>query len=70
MEKFLDLIAEILEVDTNDISFETDFRKECDFDSLKGFSIICMIEEEYGKIVSVDTFLKCKTIGDLFEQTK
>lgn len=70
MEKFLELMAEILEVDAADLSEKTDFRNECDFDSLKGFSMICMIEDEYGKTVSVDTFLKCRTIGDLFEQTK
>ena len=70
MEKFLELIAEILEVEPNEISLETDFRKDCDFDSLRGFSMICMIEDEYGKTVSVETFLKCKTLGDLFEKTK
>ena len=70
MEKFLELIAEILEVDPSELSADTDFRKECDFDSLRGFSMICMIEDEYGKTVSVETFLKCRTLGDLFEQTK
>lgn len=70
MEQFLELIAEILEVEPEEISLGTDFRKECDFDSLKGFSMICMIEEEYGKTVSVETFLKCRTLGDLYEQTK
>lgn len=70
MEKFIELMAEIMEVDAEGLSPETDFREACDFDSLKGFSMICMIEEEYAKTVTVDQFLEARTIGALFEHTK
>ena len=70
MEKFLELMAEIMEVDAEDLSAETDFRDACEFDSLMGFSMICMIEEEYGAVVPVETFRASRTIGDLFACTE
>ena len=64
---FLSNIAEILEVDENEINLDTDFRKDiADFDSLKGFSMIVFFEDECGKIVTVEQFLNAKTIGDLY----
>jgi len=69
MDKFLELMAEILEVNVEDISMDTDFREDIeDWDSMKGFSVICMIEDEYGLVIDVPTFLKCKTIGDLYNK--
>lgn len=70
MEQFLEFMAEILEVESSDISLNTDFREDCDFDSMKGFAMICTIEEEYGKTITVPQFLNCKTLGDLFNYTK
>lgn len=69
MNKFIKLIAEILEVDAEDISMDTNFRIDIEgWDSMKGFSTICMIEDEYGIQIDVLTFLKCKTIGDLYNK--
>ena len=70
MEQFLEFMAEILEVEPSEITLNTDFREDCDFDSMKGFSMICTIEEEYGKTITVAQFLNCKTLGDLFNYTK
>ncbi len=69
MEKFLELAAEVFEVEPEDISMDTVFREEIeDFSSLVGFSLIVMMEDEYGVRVSVDEFLNCKTIGDLYKK--
>ena len=69
MEKFLELVAEIFEVEPEDITMDTVFREEIeDFSSLMGFSLIVMMEDEYGVKVSVEEFLKCKTIGDLYRK--
>lgn len=67
MEKFLELMAEIMEVEPGEISMETEFRDACDFDSMMGFSMICAMEEEYGKRITVDQFLASKTLGALYE---
>ncbi len=69
MEKFLELAAEVFEVEPEEISMDTVFREEIeDFSSLVGFSLIVMMEDEYGVRVPVDEFLECKTIGDLYKK--
>lgn len=69
MEQFLELVAEVFEMETDEISMETVFREEVeDFSSLTGFSLLVMMEDEYGVEVSVDEFLECKTVGDLYQK--
>ena len=69
MEHFLELAAEVFEVEPEEISMDTVFREEIkDFSSMEGFSLIVMMEDEYGVEVSVDEFLQCKTIGDLYRK--
>lgn len=63
MNEFLPKIAEILEVD--EVTPEQVFRDCTDFDSMKGFSIIVLLEAEYGKQMTVDQFMACTTVGDL-----
>jgi len=68
-KKFIEDISGILEVDEDGLSLETDFRNDVPFwDSLKGFGIIVLIEEEYGKKLSVEEFLEQRTIGDLYKK--
>lgn len=67
MDKFLEMVADIFEVEPEEISKETVFRDLDDFSSLVGFSLIVMMEEEYGVKVTVDEFMKCNTIGDLYQ---
>lgn len=69
MEQFLENVTEIFEVETSEISMDTVFREEIeDWSSLIGFSLIVMMEDEYGVKISVDEFLECKTIGDLYKK--
>ena len=63
MNEFLDKVAEILEVDSVDANFE--FRSVAEWDSMKGFSLIVLLEGDYGKQMSVNEFMDCKTVGDL-----
>lgn len=63
MNDFLPKIAEILEIDSVTPDFE--FRSIEEWDSLKGFSIIVLMESDYGKTMSVEEFLACNTVGDL-----
>lgn len=67
MNGFLELVAEILEVDASTLSGATDFRSDVpDWDSMRGFSILCMIEDEYGVRMEVPEFLECVTIDQLY----
>lgn len=69
MEKFLELVAEVFEVEPEEVKMETVFREELpEFSSLVGFSLIVMMEDEYGVKVPVEEFLECKTVGDLYKK--
>lgn len=63
MNEFLIKVAEILEV--NSVTPDFKFREIDEWDSLKGFSLIVLLEQDYGKEMPVETFLKCETIADL-----
>lgn len=66
MEKFLELMAEVYDVDVETITPESDIRKIEGFSSLIGFSIIVTIEDEYDVTITVPEFLECNTIADLY----
>lgn len=69
MEKFIELAAEAFEVEPEELTMETKFREEMDeYSSLVGFSLMVMMEEEYGVNISSDEFLQCQTIGDLYKK--
>ncbi len=71
MDKFIELISEVFEMDPKEIRMDMDFREEVeDFNSLMGYSTIVMMEDEYEKEIDVDTFLSCKTVGDLYDLVK
>ena len=70
MDRFIELMADIMEVDAGELNADTDFREACEFESLMGFSMLCMLEEEYGTKITVDQFLASRTIGDLYAHTQ
>lgn len=66
MNKFIEDISEILEVDAEIVKLESNFREDFpDWDSMKGFAIICLLEDDYSVQIDVKTFLECKTLSDL-----
>ena len=68
MQDFMETMADVFEVDVEDLDPEAPFREveAYEFDSMKGFAIICAIEEDFGVEMPVDDFLECKTISDLY----
>ena len=63
MNDFLVQVAEILEVESVTADFR--FREVADWDSMKGFSLIVLLEGDYAKPMTVEQFLACETVGDL-----
>jgi acyl carrier protein len=65
--EFLEKVAEILEVEAETISLTTDYRIDIpEWDSLKGFSLIVMMDEDCGVVIDPQAFNHARTIGDLF----
>lgn len=66
-ELFIKELADILEVEPETVTMESDFRESADFwSSLTGFAILVFLEERCGVTLDVETFLKLNTVGDLY----
>ena len=69
-EKLKKIIAEVLNVDEEEITMETTFVDDLGADSLDVFQIIMGIEEELDIEVNVEEAEKIVTVGDAVELIK
>lgn len=69
-EKLKDIIAEVLNVETEDITADTTFVEDLGADSLDVFQIIMGIEEEFDIEIPAEVAEKIATVGDAVEQIK
>ena len=69
-EKLQEIIAEVLNVDPEEITMETTFVDDLGADSLDVFQIIMGIEEEFDIEISNEDAEKIVTVGDAVEQIK
>ena len=69
-EKLKKIIAEVLNVDEEEITMETTFVDDLGADSLDVFQIIMGIEEEFDIEIDNDDAEQISTVGDAVEQIK
>ena len=69
-EKLKKIIAEVLNVDEEEISMETTFVDDLGADSLDVFQIIMGLEEEFDIEIPNEEAEKIFTVGDAVEQIK
>ena len=69
-EKLKGIIAEVLNVDTEDITMATTFVDDLGADSLDIFQIIMGIEEEFDIEIPQEAAENIVTVGDAVEQIK
>ena len=69
-EKLKKIIAEVLNVDEEEITMETTFVDDLGADSLDVFQIIMGLEEEFDIEIPNEEAEKIVTVGDAVEQTK
>ena len=69
-EKLKKIIAEVLNVDDEEISMETTFVDDLGADSLDVFQIIMGLEEEFDIEIPNEEAEKIVTVGDAVEQIK
>ena len=67
--EFIAKIAEILEVDRSVLTPASDFRSSApEWDSMKGFAILVMFQDDYDIELTLDDFLLCRTVAHLLER--
>ena len=69
-EKLKKIIAEVLNVDEDEITMETTFVDDLGADSLDIFQIIMGLEEEFDIEIANEEAEKIATVGDAVEQIK
>lgn len=65
--EFLDRLSDVLETP---VTQETRFREVANWSSLMGFGILVTLENDFGRRMTVDEFLTCQTVGDLWRSLK
>ena len=68
-EKIQNIIAEVLDIEPDDITEETTF-EELEADSLDLFEIITQLEETFGIEIPTEEADKIKTVGDAVKQIR
>jgi len=69
-EKLKKIIAEVLNVDVDEITMDTTFVDDLGADSLDIFQIIMGLEEEFDIEIANEEAEKIVTVGDAVEQIK
>ena len=70
LEKLKEIIADVLNVEVNDITEDTTFVDDLGADSLDIFQIIMGIEETFDIEIDNDDAEQISTVGDAVEQSK
>ena len=70
LEKLQKIIAEVLDVDTEEVTPETTFVDDLGADSLDVFQIMMGIEEEFDIEVPADEVEQLESVGDAVELIK
>ena len=69
-EKLQNIVAEVLNVEPDEITMDTTFIDDLGADSLDVFQIIMGIEEEFDIEIPSEVAEKIATVGDAVEQIK
>lgn len=64
-QAFLEKVKEVLEVEDRDLALADEFKTYEEWDSLAYLSVVGMIAEEYGVVVSAAEVQTLNTLGDL-----
>lgn len=70
LEKLQKIIAEVLNVDTEEVTMDTTFVDDLGADSLDVFQIMIGIEEEFDVEIPTEEVEQIVSVGDAVEQIK
>ena len=70
MEKFLEFVAGVMQVDPSELSGETRFKEFKKWDSLMHMRLVMEIEEEYDVEIPIEEVPTIKTLNDFYKYTQ
>ena len=65
-EKFLEFVADVMEVDASELSLETPYKENEKWDSLMMLTLVMELEAEYHVSIPMEKLNEVKTLADLF----
>lgn len=65
--KFLNLVAEALELDGRAISLEDKFKEFDEWDSLAQLTLIAELDEQFGVVIRMDDFKNINTLQEMLD---
>ena len=65
-EKFLEFVADVMEVDVSEIGMGTVYKEYEPWDSLMMLTLVMELEDEYGVSIPVEKLNGVKTLEDLY----
>lgn len=70
LREIQEIIAEVLQIDPDDITEDKNFETDLGADSLDRVEIVMSFEDRYGITIPDDDIEGIKTVGDAFEKIK
>lgn len=70
MQKFIENVAEILEMEESEITPSFEFKKSENWDSLAQLSLLTLADDEYGITLTDEIIKSVSTIEELFSAMK
>lgn len=67
LEEKIELLADLFEVENNEISSETQLEDFEPWDSMSKLSLIVLMDDEFSKKLSGEQIREFKTIGDILQ---
>ena len=64
-EEKIAMLEDMLEVDSNSLTPETELNSVEEYDSMSKLSLIVLMDDEFGKKLTGEQILKFRTIGDI-----
>lgn len=70
MNKFLNFVASILDVNVKNLALDTEYESIEEWDSLMHLRLVAEIEEKYGIEIPIDEVPDIKTLADFYNYLK
>ncbi len=67
-DKFIEALAEALEIEANEVDFQDSFRDYESYDSLSELSVLAMLDSDFGVELEMEEYNTYKTVEDLFKR--
>ncbi len=70
MQEFLNFVADIMQVDSFELSAETRYKEFNKWDSIMHMRLVMEVEEKYDVEIPIDEIPNIKTLNDLYQFVK